>query len=197
MGRGRKVGEMLQPLCVKPIQAYLGNGLHTLGLLRWILIQTGKADVWVSSYSTSEPFLNGFALMKKQGMVSQSMILLDQRASRKTLRLQNLLVNAFDHVFLGQNHSKIILVRNRKIAVSVITSQNQTYGSRAESTVVTTDKDVFRVLIERFTDIAGTGSVELMFNDGKTVTFTGDREEDQGNGYDSPFPGADWQPIGI
>lgn len=67
MSKGQPIDEMLKPLSDNPIQAYLGNGLHTLGLLHWILGQTGKADVWVSSYSTSEPFLNGFALMKLQG----------------------------------------------------------------------------------------------------------------------------------
>lgn len=197
MSRGRKISDMLLPLSEKPIQAYLGNGMHTLGLLRWILEQTGKADVWVSSYSTSEPFLNGFALMKAQGMVSQSMILLDQRASKKTLKLQSLMVNAFDRVFLGQNHSKIILVRNAQWVVSVITSQNQTYGARAESTIVTTDKDVFRVMMSQFIDIAGTGSVELKFNNGKTITFAGDGEADKGVFADAPLPGADWRPIGV
>lgn len=207
MSRGRKISEMLLPLREKPIQAYLGNGMHTLGLLRWILEQTGKADVWVSSYSTSEPFLNGFALMKAQGMVNQSMILLDQRASKKTLKLQNILVNAFDHVFMGQNHSKIILVLNGSYAVSVITSQNQTYGARAESTIVTTDKEVFRVLMSQFIDIAGTNSVELKFNNGNTISFAENRERGAaGSGTherggetfaDAPLPGANWRPIGV
>lgn len=197
MGRGRKISSMLLPLRDKPIQAYLGNGLHTLGLLHWILEQTGRADVWVSSYSTSEPFLNGFALMKDQGMVGKSMILLDQRASKKTLKLQDLLVNAFDNVFMGQNHSKIMLVRNSGFAVTVITSQNQTYGARAESTLVTTDEDVFEVMMKQYIELSGTGSVELLFKHGKTISFAGDREADRGTLYDTPVPGADWRPIGV
>lgn len=45
MARGRSVDTLLRPLKAAPTQYYLGTGLHTLGLLGWILQQTGKADV--------------------------------------------------------------------------------------------------------------------------------------------------------
>lgn len=164
-----KLNDILQPLQTTPIQAYFGKGLHTLGLLTWLLPQTGAADVWVSSYSTSEPFLNGFYLARKKGMVRNSAILLDQRAARKTLKLERLMVNAFDKVFLGQNHSKILLVRSDTMVVSVITSQNQTYGDRAESTIVTTDKKVFEVLLQQFIELCGTGAAEIDLENGRGI----------------------------
>lgn len=172
MSKGRPISEMLKPLSDNPIQAYLGNGLHTLGLLHWILNQTGKADVWVSSYSTSEPFLNGFVLLKQQGKVGESMILLDQRAVKKTIKLIVEMKFAFNHVFLGQNHSKIILVKNKKWNIAVVTSQNQTYGARAESTIITTDKGVFNVIMQQFIEIAGKGAVELQFGFKDEKPFT-------------------------
>lgn len=150
MSKGKDIDSLLKPIADTPIQAYFGDGLHTLGLLNWLLAQTGPADVWVSSYSTSEPFLNGFYLLGQKGLVRHSAILLDQRAARKTLRLESLLTHAFEHVFLGQNHSKILLVRNSKVTISVVTSQNQTYGARAESTIITTDPDVFYVMMQQY-----------------------------------------------
>lgn len=60
MGKGRDIGSLLAPLDKVDTQAYLGVGLHSLGLLGWILAQTGKADVYVSTFSTSEQFLRGF-----------------------------------------------------------------------------------------------------------------------------------------
>lgn len=60
MGRGRNISTILQPLSRCATQTYLGTGIHTLGLLAWILQQTGCADVYVSTFSTSEAFLNGF-----------------------------------------------------------------------------------------------------------------------------------------
>ncbi len=53
------------------------------------------------------------------------------------------MTETFDVVKLSLNHSKIILVANDEWLVSVITSQNQTYGDRAECTFITTDRDVY------------------------------------------------------
>ena len=192
MPRGRDINEMLRPVCEAPIQAYFGKGLHTLGLLGWLLPQTGRADVWVSSYSTSEPFLNGFRLLRDKDMVRHSVILLDQRAARKTLRLEHLLEASFEHVFLGENHSKLLLVRNSLISVAVVTSQNQTYGARAESTIITTDKSVFDVLMRQFIDICGDSSVEIDVKNGKGIVT-----EDRSAGSAPADTGADWQPFGV
>lgn len=192
MPRGRDVSSLLRPLSEKPIQAYFGQGLHTLGLLQWILRQTGRCSVFVSSYSTSEPFLNGFFLLRRRGLVARSAILLDNRAARKTVQLEELLSNSFDAVFLGQNHSKVLLVHNSSWQVSVVTSQNQTYGNRAESTIVTTDGGVYDQLMRQFTDSCGTGAVEIDVKNGKGIIT-----EDRGacrSAVDTP---ADWRPFGV
>ena len=178
MPKGKNIGSLLRPLSEKPVQAYFGEGLHTLGLLRWILAQTGPADVMVSSYSTSEPFLNGCCILKDKGLIRQSMILLDQRAAAKTLRLERLLQGCFSHVFMGQNHSKILLVANARHRVAVVTSQNQTYGLRAESTIITTDMGVYDTLLSQFTYICGSHAVELDIANGKGIV-TGMREAGQ------------------
>lgn len=191
MSRGRNVNDILRPISEKPLQAYFGQGLHTLGLLRWLLRQTGKADVWVSSYSTSEPFLNGFVILREKNLIRHSAILLDQRAARKTLHLETLLANAFEHVFLAQNHSKLLLVRNEAFCVAVITSQNQTYGARAESTILTTDKAVFDVLMDEFVNLCADNAVEIDIDNGQGI-ITRDREA----GEPAPDPFPDWRPFG-
>lgn len=53
------------------------------------------------------------------------------------------MTEAFDDVRLTLNHSKIMLVSNAEWLVSVITSQNQTYGDRAECTFISLDRDVY------------------------------------------------------
>lgn len=53
------------------------------------------------------------------------------------------MTEAFDEVKLTLNHSKVMLVANSEWLVSVITSQNQTYGDRAECTFITTDRYVY------------------------------------------------------
>lgn len=76
--RAKQIQQVLKPLQQSSSQVFLGQGLHTLGLLGWILEQTGAAHI-----------------------------------------------------------------ANNEWLVSVITSQNQTYGDRAECTFITTDRDVY------------------------------------------------------
>ncbi len=192
MPKGKSIDTLLQPLSERPIQAYFGQGLHTLGLLAWILSQTGKSTVLVSSYSTSEPFLNGFLRLRDKGRVGHSLLLLDQRAARKTLQLEQLMSGSFEHVFLGQNHSKVLLIRNKSWNVSVVTSQNQTYGGRAESTIITTDRQVYEQLWKQMEDSIVHGSVELDLENG-TGIITASREAGE-PAADAP---TDWQPFGF
>lgn len=169
MPKHKSIKEILSPVRDTPIQAYFGQGVHSLGLLHWLLAQTGNADVLVSSYSTSEAFLNGFYLLRKKGLIRQASILLDIRAARKTLQLERLLISCFDHVFLGQNHSKLMLLKNENMAIAVVSSQNQTYGARAESTLICTDRKVYDVLVQQFDDITKKHSTELNLTNGKGI----------------------------
>lgn len=166
MSRGRNIATILQPLNKCATQTYLGTGLHTLGLLNWILQQTGRADVYVSTFSTSEAFLNGFYNLRKKHLVGHSVLLADLKASRKTLHLYRQMQCCFDSVYLSMNHSKIVLVQNDKHLVSVISSQNQTYGDRAECTMVTTDQMAFYNLYSGLRDIVDNNSIQLngLFN---------------------------------
>lgn len=192
MPKGKDIKDLLKPLVEKPIQAYFGQGLHTLGLLHWILAQTGRASVFVSSYSTSEPFLNGFYLLRQKGMVEKGMLLLDERAARKTVQLEHLMTGAFDNVFLGQNHSKVLLVHNRQWKVSVVTSQNQTYGNRAESTIVTTDADVYEQLLKQMEYSIVERSVEIDIAHGPGIIT-----ESGAAGSPAADTAGDWQPFGL
>lgn len=166
MGKGKSIATIFRPLSSNGTQSYLGTGLHTLGLLTWILQQTGRADVYVSTFSTSEAFLNGFSNLKKEGWINHSMLLADLKASRKTLHLYKLMQTCFDSVYLGMNHSKIVLVQNDSHFVSVISSQNLTYGDRAECTMVTTDLRVWCDLRAGLRDIVDTKTIQLneLFN---------------------------------
>ena len=80
------------------------------------------------------------------------------------------------------NHSKIVLVQNDTNVVSVITSQNQTYGDRAECTMVTTGQQVFLDLYGGLRDIVEKKSIQLngLFNEiqGKDGIYTGTAGED-------------------
>lgn len=161
MSKGKSPSEFLRPLATHPLQSHLGRGLHTLGLLGWILEQTGPADVFVSTFSTSDAFLRGFYNLKKKDLVLKSVLLADLKASKKTYRLYKEMQQNFDAVYLSQNHSKVVLVQNDEWTVTVISSQNQTYGDRAECTLVTTNQEIFYQQYSGFSELVDNNSIQL------------------------------------
>lgn len=161
MSKGKSPSEFLRQLATHPLQSHLGRGLHTLGLLGWILDQTGPAEVYVSTFSTSDAFLRGFYNLKKKGLVTKSVLLADLKASKKTYKLYKEMQQNFDAVYLGQNHSKVVLVQNDEWTVTVISSQNQTYGDRAECTIITTFQEIFYQQYSGFSDIVDNNSIQL------------------------------------
>ncbi len=166
MGKGRSVSSILKPLKDCPCQTYLGIGLHTLGLLDWILKQTGPADVYVSTFSTSDAFLSGFYRLRCKRLINHSVLIADLKASQKTINLYRLMQNCFDDVYLSMNHSKVVLVCNDDWQVAVISSQNQTYGDRAECTLVSTSRETFREIYAGLSAIVNDHSLQLngLFN---------------------------------
>lgn len=154
-----------RPLSDAATQYHLGTGLHTLGLLSWILKQTGCADVYVSTFSTSDAFLSGFLRLRRRKLIANATLIADLKAARKTVQLYRLMQSCFDHVYLAQNHSKIVLVRTADQHIAVISSQNQTYGDRAECTMITTDSTAYYSLLNGLRNIVDK-SIELngLFN---------------------------------
>ena len=185
----KRIRTILQPLNKLNFQCYLGTGLHTLGLLGWILGQTGRADVYVSTFSTSDTFLSGFFRLKEHGLIGNSVLVADLKASNKTMKLYRLMQKCFDTVCLSMNHSKIVLVQNDKYTISVITSQNQTYGDRAECTMVTTDQRIFLDLFTGLQNIVNHDSIQLngLFNRLTERDRERSKRDDESEGDICPF----------
>lgn len=156
--RKTKVDQYLKPLADNPVQAYLGKGLHLLGLLQWIIQQVGVIEwLGVSTYSTSDEFLSGLQNLKRDRLLRTSVLIADVKAAKKTVILEDIMRQCFDEVILAENHSKVMLIMANGLKISVVSSQNQTYGGRSESTVVTTLPEVFEALNQGFMNIVNEG----------------------------------------
>lgn len=190
MARGKDLNKLLKPLASCKLQSYLGKGLHTLGLLGWILQQTGRADVYVSTFSTSDAFLRGFFNLRKKNLIGHSVLLADLKASKKTVKLYREMQCCFDSVYLTMNHSKVVLVQNDKYLVTVISSQNQTYGDRAECTVITTDQEVFLQQYSGLKDLIDSESFQI------NGLFNGTTDGNSPSRESADTADRDWRPHG-
>lgn len=135
--------EVLKPLADTPYQAYLSNVLQVADVLKWILEQTGPADVQITTFSISEEFLRRIFFIEKEGLVRSLDIVLDFKATNKTLILWPFIAQTVENCYLADNHSKLLLVSNEKWKVAVVMSQNLTRGNRYETGSISTDGAVY------------------------------------------------------
>lgn len=124
--------------------------MQVADILQWILRQTGKADVRVSSFSISEEFLRRIYMIGRSGLIRSLDVLLDLKATNKTLILWPFIEQTVRNCYLSANHSKVLLVSGDTLKVSVVTSQNLTRGNRFESYFISSDPSVFDALSHDF-----------------------------------------------
>lgn len=155
------VNRLLKPLSDMPLQAYLDNRLQLFDVLEFILLQTGPANVYISTFSTSEEFLRRLFSLRKRDLILHAVLVADLKAAKKIVNLYTFMDTVFDDVYLTENHSKVLLVENDKWMVTVVTSQNQTRGNRTECSIITTQPDIYFTLREQFSDIINTRSIHL------------------------------------
>lgn len=162
MKRTASISDFLRPLKDAPCQAYLSNAMQVADILEWILSQVGVAEIWQTSFSISEEFLRRLYFICKDKRVSRINLVLDHKATNKTLKLWAFISQVIERTYLADNHSKILLVKSQKgDMVSVVTSQNLTRGNRAESAFISTDPGIFATLFSQVNDLITNHSVPL------------------------------------
>lgn len=162
MKRTTAISDILKPLSTTESQAYLSNAVQVADILEWILQQVGTAEVWQTSFSISEEFLRRLYFICKANKVSRINLVLDHKATNKTLKLWAFITQVIERTYLADNHSKILLVKSEAgDTVSVVTSQNLTRGNRAESAFISTSPKIFAQLYDQVNDLITNHSVPL------------------------------------
>lgn len=144
------------------MKASLTNALQVSDVLDGILKEFGPSEVWQSTFSISEEFLRRIFFIKQAGRFTRYTLLLDLKATNKTVKLWTFISQVVDQAYLSDNHSKLMLVRSGQGRTAVVfTSQNLTRGNRYESYYVSYEPDVFYMILSQFEDIAANHSVPL------------------------------------
>lgn len=159
-----RIEDILSPVGEKPVQAYMSSALQVADILEWLLTQCGPSEVWQSTFSVSDEFLRRIYFMQNKLHRNKFHLLLDLKATNKTVKLWPFLRNVYDSVRLASNHSKILIVLpedKTKSPVAVVTSQNLTRGNRYESAVVIADPGIVASLFVSFKDVYDNYSLPL------------------------------------
>ncbi len=162
MKRGVNIENYLIPLARKESQAYLTNELQVADVLEWILEQLGPSRVWQTSFSISEEFVRRLYFIQKQKSVLEYNLILDHKATNKTIKLWPFIRQVVSRTYLADNHSKLLLVQSEKGEVAaVVTSQNLTRGNRQECAFVSSDLAIFRTLFLQVQNLIKNHSIPL------------------------------------
>ncbi len=162
MKQDTDISRILAPLDSTVSQAYLSCRLQLADILEWILTQVGPAEIWQTSFSISEEFLRRLYFIRQRHRISNIRLVLDHKATNKTISLWSFITQVIPEVHLADNHSKILLVRAESgQTVSVITSQNLTRGNRSESAFISSDPEIFKNLLTQISDLIRNHSVPL------------------------------------
>lgn len=162
MKRGVNIENYLLPLARKETQAYLTNELQVADVLEWILEQLGPSRVWQTSFSISEEFVRRLYFIQKQQNVLEYNLILDHKATNKTIKLWPFICQVVSRTYLADNHSKLLLVQSEKGEVAaVVTSQNLTRGNRQECAFVSSDLAIFRTLYAQVQSLIKNHSIPL------------------------------------
>ncbi len=110
----------------------------------------------------SEMCIRDSFFITKDKRVSRINLVLDHKATNKTLKLWAFITQVIERTYLADNHSKILLVKSEAgDTVSVITSQNLTRGNRHESAFISTSPEIFANLHTQVNDLITNHSVPL------------------------------------
>ena len=162
MKRGINIENYLLPLNKKETQAYLTNELQVADVLEWILEQFGPSRVWQTSFSISEEFVRRLYFIQKDADVVEYTLVLDHKATNKTIKLWPFICQVVSKTFLADKHSKLLLVQSMKGEVAaVVTSQNLTRGNRSECAFISSDLGIFEGLFAQVQQLIKNHSIPL------------------------------------
>ena len=112
MKRTANISDYLSPLCPNQTQCYLTNTIQVADIIEWVIPQMKcSVRIFQTSFSISEEFLRRLFFIKRRLPVTDISLLLDFKATNKTLSLWSFITQTIPHVYLADNHSKIILIQ--------------------------------------------------------------------------------------
>lgn len=143
------------------VQPYLSQSIQIYHVIENILNQIGPAELVNTTFSVTEEFCRAIYRLRREGLITKAVEVADIKAAAKTVRIKGFVSSVFDQAYLAEIHAKVVLLRNDRYSVSVVTSQNQTRGNRYECGIITTDASTYKFLESAVQNIIRTRATPL------------------------------------
>lgn len=111
-------------------------------LLEYILMQTGPANVYFSTWSISAEAISRFEEWDNQGLIKQLFVILDAGIRNRKPEIYQQAIGAFPVLKIAHCHAKVTVISNLTHQVSMIGSANYTRNPRIEAGMIIWDKSL-------------------------------------------------------
>lgn len=109
-------------------------------LLEYILLKTGNARVWMTTWTITEEPMRALLDMIQKRMISELNAVLDYRIERRKPEAFQLANNIITRIKLTKCHAKVLVIRNETWDVTIMGSANFSKNPRIEAGVIFTDR---------------------------------------------------------
>ena len=119
-------------------------------LIKQLIIQAGVSDVYTSTWAITEEPLRVLHKLKTDSLIKQLHGIFDYRLSERSAKGYAFAKEFFDKIILTENHSKVTIIHNETLPISVIGSANWTKNRRLEAGVILTNHQTATQFIDLF-----------------------------------------------
>jgi len=140
MPQDKKLNSVIDIAKVKHNTIWVSNGDWSMHeLLVALLSITGVANVFISTYALSETPARILSNLKREGMINDLLVIIDNRVDTRTSNTSQLLKSIATKTVLTDTHAKTTIIENDTWKIVVIGSANYTENVRWENGVILFD----------------------------------------------------------
>ncbi|PRY90580.1 hypothetical protein [Mongoliibacter ruber] len=108
-------------------------------MLNYLLIRTGPAKIWLTTWTITELPMRALLGMIKEGLITELNAVLDYRIEKRKPEAFQLASNLITRIKLTKCHAKVLVIQNDNWNIAVVTTSNFSKNPRIEAGVIFTD----------------------------------------------------------
>jgi hypothetical protein len=143
--RGKSLGEL--PIIIESLQPnqaiqYCTGGRWSMhDMVRFLLLKSGPAKVWMTTWTITEEPMRILLDLIKTGYISELSAVLDYRIEKRKPEAFQLASNIITRIKLTKCHAKVCVIKNDQWNITIVGSANFSKNPRIEAGVLFTDQE--------------------------------------------------------
>lgn len=109
-------------------------------LLEYLLEQTGKSEIYFSTWSISEEAIRRFSIWNENNRITNIYAVVDAGLRNRKPAIYQSAIATFKNIKFSHSHAKVTVIKSDSHAITLITSANYTKNPRQEVGIIVFDE---------------------------------------------------------